>query len=227
MTEVIHRPIERMVLSMAPALESGLLAFITVLFVCDTIHSTRDALDLARALEAATRLRGELDQLQVQLSLLKAETEQYLQELKEEQEERVRGFKAEQAALLRNVKETGGERVRAILDGSEERVRAIRDGGGEKVRAIRDGGSERVRAIRTGSEERLQALLAEFEEKRRAFQEAQDARVRAVSEQLTAQSAGLQQLLKTHHHWILRRNPSASSRRFADALKELKDIMTS
>lgn len=168
MTEVIHRPIERLVLDMPSLLEYGLLIFITILFVYDTIQSTRDALDLARALEAATRLRGELDQLQVQLALLKAETEQHLLELKEEQE-------------------------------------------------------ERVRALREAGEERIQSLLAEVEEKRRTFQEAQDARTRALNERLTAQSAGLRQLLESHHHRILRRNPSASSRRFAAALKELRE----
>lgn len=83
MTDIIHRPIEGMVLSLSPAWESAFLIIVSALFLYDTIHSTREALDLARALETITKLRTELEELQVQLALLKAETTQNVHALRE------------------------------------------------------------------------------------------------------------------------------------------------
>lgn len=95
MTEVIHRPIEHLVLNLNPILEWSILVLITVPFLSDIIQSTKDALDLAQALEAATKLRGELDELQVQIALLKAELSQDIQEHREEREERLQTFRQE------------------------------------------------------------------------------------------------------------------------------------
>ncbi len=45
MTEVIHKPIERFVLNLPPALEWCLLGVISGCFVMDTIQSTKEALN--------------------------------------------------------------------------------------------------------------------------------------------------------------------------------------
>lgn len=147
MTEVIHRPIERLVLGMNPVLETGMLTFVTVLFVYDTIQSTRDALNLARALEAVTRLRGELDELQMQLTLLKSETEQHLQELKLEQENRIRAFREEQGERILAFREEQGERRLAAREEQEARIQAFRDQLEEKRRSFLDVQDARVRAL--------------------------------------------------------------------------------
>lgn len=76
MTEVIHKPVERFVLGLNPAVEFTLIGAVGVMFIADSIQSTREALDLARALEAMTRMRAELEELQVQIALLKAEAVQ-------------------------------------------------------------------------------------------------------------------------------------------------------
>lgn len=165
MTEVIHRPVERFVLSLNPVLECSILAFITVPFLSDIIQSTRDALDLARALEAATKLRGELDELQVQIALLKAELSQDIQERREEQEERLQSFRQE----LLEFHETQKEERRLRRKNQEERLRALDDILSEKTAALR------------------------------------------------------QQLASRRRRNILCRNPSAASRQFAAALKELKE----
>lgn len=83
MTEIIHRPIERMVLELPLAVEIAFLVIVSALFLYDTVQSTREALDLARALETITKLRTELEELQVQLALLKADTAQNVQTFKE------------------------------------------------------------------------------------------------------------------------------------------------
>lgn len=76
MTDVIHRPIEHLVLTLPPMAESAFLGCVSAAFCYDTYYSTREALNFARVLASITKLRAELNELQVQLALLKAETTQ-------------------------------------------------------------------------------------------------------------------------------------------------------
>jgi len=161
MTEVIHRPIERLVLDLNPTAEWGFLAFTSALFVTDTIQSTREALDLAKALETATKLRGELDELQLKMALLRAEVTENMQN---------------------NV-----QNLREALDLAHQEVKA--------------------------------SYLEAVETRREALEE----HMNALSETVTEKTAALRQHIEIHRPAILRRNPGASSRRFAAALKELKD----
>lgn len=84
MTEVIHKPVERLVLGMNPAVEFAFIGIVGTIFAVDSIQSTREALDLALALEAMTKMRAELEELQVQVALMKAEAVQKRQELRAE-----------------------------------------------------------------------------------------------------------------------------------------------
>jgi len=93
MTQVLHKPVERFVLALSPALEFSFIGIVGALFLTDTIQSTREALSLARALEAITKIRGELDELQLQIALLKAETAQVVDELKATQRLKVSRYK--------------------------------------------------------------------------------------------------------------------------------------
>lgn len=90
MTGVIHRPIEHFVLGLPPVAEGIFLAAVSGMFIYDAIYSTREALNLARALEAITKLRAELDEIQAQLALLKTEASQNVQNLKESVKDTVR-----------------------------------------------------------------------------------------------------------------------------------------
>lgn len=74
-------------------------------FIIDTAESVRTALDLARVLDAMTKMKAELDDVQVQLALLKAETEQKLEEAKEDTAVKLETLRVEaagKAAQLRN-----------------------------------------------------------------------------------------------------------------------------
>ena len=82
MTEVIHKPIADFVTSLNPIVEFTFIAVISVLFVYDTVRSTKEALDLARVLESMTKLKTEAEELQIQLALLKAETSEKVSEIK-------------------------------------------------------------------------------------------------------------------------------------------------
>lgn len=197
MTEVIHRPIERLVLRMNPVFEGIWLSVLSILFLADVIQSTRDALDLARALEAATKLRGELDDLQVQLALLKAETTQSLQELLDAHEARIYAMKTTHEKKLQNLKNLKNIQETAL------------------------------QVLKEAHEEQLRILKEAQDEKLRIFKESRSERIRRLSEQSSEKAALLRQNLSFRRSAILRRNPSASSRHFAAALKELKETINS
>ncbi len=151
LTEFIHRPVEWLIFQINPALCTVLSLALFGLFLADAIHSTREALDLGRVLESMTKLKTELEEAQVQIALLKAETTDKVAELRTEVRLKAASIKAETADVLK-----------------------------ESVLA-----------------ERLQSLT-EAKEK--------------LTKRLTISTKG-----------ILRRNPSASSRLFGEALKELKE----
>lgn len=190
MTEIIHRPVEQFILQLNPILEWVLLTLITIPFLTDIVQSTKDALDLARALEAVTRLRGELDELQVQIALLKAELSQDIQERLEEHEDKLQSFKLEQELKLLSFKDARESRIQAIRETQENRLQAIRETQENRIQAIR---------------------------------ETQEARLRALNAALSEKTSVLRQQLAPRRRNILHRNPSASSRQFAAALKELKE----
>ena len=155
MTEIIHRPIERFVLNLPPSLEWCLLGIVSGCFVMDTIQSTREALSLAKTLESVSKLRADLEEMQVQLALLKAETEQNIENAKEEL----------RAAVAENV------------EAHKEMVSARR--------------------------------------------EALAARISTLNEKMADTTRLLNNKKSILRPSILRRNPTAVSRRFANAWKEL------
>lgn len=184
MTEVIHRPIEHLVLDLNPTFEWGFLVIITSLFVADIISSTKEALDLAHALETVTRLRAELDELQVQLALLKAETVQNIQERKDASRPLPSLSKLLQKSRLQELR--------------KERLLALRN------------------APALGSHMLKGAAL-------QLLEKSTDTHSELLSKKLADTTLRLRQLLDSRRHKILRRNPSATSRRFADALRELRE----
>ena len=126
LTEVIHKPIERWVLHVPTMIGIPCLSVITVVFIIDTAESVRTALDLAKVLDAMTKMKAELDDVQVQLALLKAETEQKLEEAKEDTAVKLETLCVEaagKAALLRN--ETA-ERAAQLKYETTERAAKLR-----------------------------------------------------------------------------------------------------
>lgn len=147
MTDIIHRPIESMVLHLPLAVEGIFLILVSALFLYDTVQSTREALDLARALETITRLRTELEELQVQLALLKAETTQNVQTLKD------------------SVMDSMSESVAAHKDSFEAAFDARRDSFSASLGAHKDSIEARIASmsgVLTETSERLKQHLAAF-----------------------------------------------------------------
>ncbi|MDR1547109.1 MAG: hypothetical protein LBT06_00785 [Hungatella sp.] len=159
LTEVIHRPLEWLVLDLNGTVCIALVIVIGSLFVTDAIHSTKEALDLGRILESMTKLKSELEEVQVQIALLKAETAQKVSDLKTE---------------------------------TIQKAASLKDGTMVKISSLK---AETASALKESAlAERLQSLT-ETKEK--------------LSGRLTFYRKG-----------ILRRNPTASSRLFGEALKE-------
>ena len=195
MTEIIHGPIERFVLNLPPSLEWCLLGIVSGCFVMDTIQSTREALSLAKTLESVSKLRADLEEMQVQLALLKAETEQNIENAKEEL----------RAAVAENV-EAHKEMVSARREALEEAVAARREELSEAVEAHKE-------AVATRREELAEAAAAR--------RETLAARISTLNEKMADTTRLLNNKKSILRPSILRRNPTAVSRRFANAWKEL------
>ena len=73
MTHIVHRPIARAVLAIPAGQDILFVTAVSAVFLYDTVVCTREALALGRSLEAMERFRRELENLQVQTSLLKME----------------------------------------------------------------------------------------------------------------------------------------------------------
>lgn len=162
LTEVIHRPLEWLVLRLNGTVCIILVIIVGIIFVTDAIHSTKEALDLGRILETMTKLKSELDEVQVQISLLKAETAQKVSDIKTET--------IQMAASLK--------------DGTMVKISSLK---AETASALKE----------SALMERLQSLTE-------------------TKEKLTGR-------LTSYRKGILRRNPTASSRLFGEALRELKE----
>ncbi len=162
LTEVIHRPLEWLVLRLNGTACIILVIMVGLLFVTDAIRSTKEALDLGRILETMTKLKSELDEVQVQMALLKAETAQKVSDIKTETIMKAASLKGETMGKISSLK-------------------------AETASVLKE----------SAFMERLQSLTE-------------------TKEKLTGR-------LTSYRKGILRRNPTASSRLFGEALRELKE----
>lgn len=213
MTEVIHKPIERFVLNLPPSLEWCLLGIVSGCFVMDTIQSTREALSLAKTLESVAKLRADLEEMQVQLALLKAETEQNIENAKEEL----------RASVAESV-EAHKEMVSARREALEEAVAARREELSEAVEAHKEAVAARREELAEAVEAHKEAVATrreELAEAAAARRETLAARISTLNEKMADTTRLLNNKKSILRPSILRRNPTAVSRRFANAWKEL------
>lgn len=176
LTEVIHRPIAEFVLGMNPWAEAVLLVVVGAVFAADTVVSVKEALDLGKALEAMTKMKAELDNLQVQAALLRSELEQRLESVSAAE------MRAEASNRLTEVKADAAAKV-------------------------------------TVAAGRVAEAAASFIHEHVKSEEALTARIRALTEKRETLAGHM----NFYRRNLLRGNPSASSVRFAAALKELRE----
>ena len=161
---------------MNPILEFTFIAVVSVLFVYDSIRSTKEALDLARVLESMTKLKAEAEEMQVQLALLKAETS-----------EKVTEMKKDAAIRISELKEEAADRAMRAADTAAQRA------------------SEMTQTL-TDRQQRAEALA----EKLRSLSETRHK---------------LSHHMSHYRRRLLNGNPTAYSKRFAEALSELKNYV--
>lgn len=136
LTEVIARPVCRMLLSVNTIAEIVCCLIVSIFFAADTIASVRAALDLAKVLEAMTRMQGELDELQVQMALLRSETSQKVEKAKDTASLKLALLKAQAAAkadqlglptefLPQEFMEGTAERFGAMVEEQKERLSSM------------------------------------------------------------------------------------------------------
>lgn len=186
LTEVIHAPLEGLVLDLNSNVCITAVLVVFVLFAFDTVHSVKEALDLGRVLESMTKLKADLEEAQLQMALLKAETSQKVSEFKEETMQRTAVLKEE--TLLKTA---------ALKDETLEKISSLK---AETASAFKE--ATLAKPLRSLTELSLAERLQSLTESR---------------EKLTNR-------LGTYRKGILRRNPSASSRLFGEALAELKEL---
>lgn len=194
LTEVLHPPIARYVLGIPLGVLLVCVGGITVLFVLDAVRSVKEALDLAKVLDAMTNMRAELDDLQVQMALLKAEMQQRAAESRDESLQRLELLKSQAEA-----------RTAALRKEASARTAALKDEAAARTTAATEAAASRLDAWKNSVEERAAALsrrLEEVDEKRQ----------------------NLAGRMNFYRKGLLRGNPSASSARFAEALKELREM---
>lgn len=194
LTEVLHPPIARYVLGIPLGVLLVCIGGITVLFVLDAVQSVKEALDLAKVLDAMTNMRAELDDLQVQMALLKAEMQQRAAESRDESLQRLELLKSQAEA-----------RTAALREEASARTAALKDEAAARTTAAAEAAASRLDAWKNSAEERAAALsrrLEEVDEKRQ----------------------NLAGRMNFYRKGLLRGNPSASSARFAEALKELREM---
>lgn len=244
LTEVVHRPIEQYVLGL-PVMVNIIFVLITsLLFAADTAESVKTALDLAKVLDAMTDMRAELDDIQVQMALLKAETSERVAEAREEAAARLSRMKSGAAVHAAALKDDTAERLNELVENTMEKMSGFVEGTAEKMGGLVENTAEKVARTAERLSEltedaaaRVSGTLAQRTEgSRQAIQrdELNKSAVQDRKDKLAALSQRLvsitekRHMLSTHMDFyrrgILKGNPTASSSRFAEALKELREI---
>lgn len=244
LTEVVHRPIEHYVLGL-PVMVNIIFVLITsLLFAADTAESVKTALDLAKVLDAMTDMRAELDDIQVQMALLKAETSERVAEAREEAAARLSRMKSGAAVHAAALKDDTAERLNELVENTMEKMSGFVEGTAEKMGGLVENTAEKVARTAERLSEltedaaaRVSGTLAQRAEGSRpaiqrdelnksAVQDRKD-KLAALSQRLVSITEK-RHMLSTHMDFyqrgILKGNPTASSSRFAEALKELREI---
>ena len=133
MTEIIHEPVAGVVLNFNQNILLFCVFIVSILFTADAYESVKEALALGKSLEAMTKLKEEMEDLQSRVSALKEEAAEHVSAVKEGTAERIVNSLLGTAELLANAKEETAERLAAAKEGTSERIAAVRESTREKL----------------------------------------------------------------------------------------------
>lgn len=230
LTEVLHRPVERLVLRMNPAAEMMLVFVVGTLFIFDAIESTKSAFDLGRALESMTRMKAELEEMQVQLALLKSELrEQVSTKVAAAHGEaalHVEEILAEAAARMSGIKESSAARA---VESATAVLTELKEEMAEHLEDWKESAEERLEDWKESAAERVEKSRLELEQRRqRAMETAEKLlslreRIEQVKQQHKRAGQYRSRIQSFYQKGLLRGNPTAFSEKHKEALKELRD----
>lgn len=120
MTEVIHEPIAAVVLGLNQNILILCVLAVTILFIGDACESTREALALGKSLEAMTRLKAEMEELQSHMAALKEEAAEHVSAVREETSKILSAMKEETAERLNAVRENTHEKLSMLTEQLDE-----------------------------------------------------------------------------------------------------------
>lgn len=199
MTHLIHKPIERGVLSMPLMWNLCFVVVVTVAFVYDSVVCAKQAFAFGKSLEAVKKLRQELDTIQLQAALLKMEAGDRLSEAGSMLSEA--GSKLSGAGSKLS---EAGDRLSEARSGLIEQLELRYD----KAASLKDVSLEELKS-KAGT--KLESLRGKSEQQ--LFE---------LSKEKEAALAALRSGQMAFRKKLSRSNPSVSSHKYA---KEFKDLM--
>ncbi len=238
LTEIIHKPIADFVLNMNLGIQAIQLSIVTIAFIIDTIQSTKEAFALGRALETMTAMKTELEEIQQQLLLLKSEASRRMEDIKSDAIQKADEFRTE--ALLR-IEELGTgalQRTENLKKHARFRIEELSTEALQRAEGIRENASQ----LENRSSKLLSDLKQASSQKAAQLQEEAATHILRPADSLSQLSEqihllserkkrilescrGLSSRMSFYRKSILKGNPTASSKKFAEALKELRDML--
>lgn len=205
MTEVIDRPVAKVVTGLSPVVCTAIVVGISCIFFYDVVYSVRKALAFGKALETLTKLRNELEGMQVQAALLKMEAFNRLEETKADFHDR---NLEKRDILLEHRREKREERLEFFEELTGIDLEELYKKTGlklhlEDLTELKDLAGLHLDHFKGKTEQQLMELKAETENK--------------IASIRSAKSRYFKSLLKS--------NPTAVSSKFSRALEELKDYL--
>ena len=216
LTEVLHPPVSDLVLALPVSLDIAGVILISILFAADTVQSVKDALDLGRALEAMTGIRAELDDVQVQLALLRAETADRLSEYRDDAAQKLNGYRAGTAQQLNKYREGTAQKIGEYREETAQKIGSYWENAAQLLSDCREEASLQVERLKTTALQKVGQAQASGADRMNALL--------SNGQDLLDRHHTLVGHLNRHRRDLLLRNPTAASKRFGEALKELSEL---
>lgn len=216
MTEWLHKPVEYFVLGIPEAVLSAVVTVFTVMLSADFALSFKAALDLRDVLAKMEDTKKELMHIRRRLDVIIALAGEDLSAKKEE--------------LLEDWKNLGFEEIR---QGIEERLEKVRGAVSAYAGTVHFPAREETDRLETSRLEAGRAEPGRVESGRLETDRAEAGRLETGREELLdlltqyrrsiAERASLKGIRDFFQRGLIRSNPSMSSRKYGEALEELKD----
>lgn len=196
MTEWLHKPVQRFVLSIPESVLTGITFFLTAVIFADFALSFKAALDLRDVLVKMEKAKEEMMHIQKRLDVLIALTNEELANRREEFAENVQLRKEELAENVQQKKEEWSENLELRMEDVKENIE-------DKLERMKE-----LASMTPGEQ---------WEEWKNEFAELKEKYTRSLEER--ERMSSLRDFFQRN---LVRSHPSMSSERFKEALEEIK-----